>query len=87
MPVHHVGTSEENRVTPCKNRVVCKKRKALTESQTEILMETFQANTYPEGKELRQLAESFNVSKKKVQNWFSAKRRALVRIAVLPESE
>ena len=50
-------------------------------------METFQTNTYPEIKELRRLAESFNVSRKKVQNWFSAKRHALVNRGMLPESE
>ena len=92
MHVHYVYTcigtcaSEEIRVTP-KNRIVLKKSESWTESQTEILMATFQANVFPEIMELRRLAESFNVSRKKVQNWFSGERRKLVRRGMLPESE
>ena len=86
MHVHHVRTSEENRVTPT-NRIVRRKSQIWTESQLEILMATFQANVFPERKELRQLAESFNVSKSKVHNWFGDQRRQLVRRGMLPESE
>ena len=81
-----VGTSEENCSTP-KNRIVRKKSKPWTESQLEILMETFQANAHLKGKELHQLAESLSVSEKRVKEWFSGKRRTLARRAMLPESE
>ena len=81
-----VGTSEENCATS-KNQIVRKKSNPWTENQLEILMEAFQANLYPEIEELHQLAESLNVSNKKVQNWFSGKRRTLAGREMFPESE
>ena len=52
-------------------------------------METFQSSGYgfPERKEMDQLADFFNVSKRKVENWFSAKRRTLAKRGMLPLSE
>ena len=65
------------------------KSKQWTESQTEILIKIFQdsAYAYPKRKEIDQLAESFNVSIKQVENWFTAKRRTLARRGMLPLSE
>ena len=84
----HVGTREKNCLTS-ENPIFSMKSKRWTESQAEILMKTFQASAYayPESNELDQLAVSFNVSKKEVENWFTAKRRTLARRGLLPKSE
>ena len=83
-----LDTSEENGLTP-KNPIFGMKRKHWTENQAEILMKTFKASAYgyPERKELDQLAESLNVSKKRVENWFSHMRFRLAKRGMLPQSE
>ena len=83
-----VGTSEENCLT-FKNSVFGMKRQHWTENQSEMLMKTFQASAYayPERKVLDQLAESLNVSKKRVENWFSHMRCKLAKRGMLPQSE
>ena len=78
----HLGTSKENCLTS-KNPIFKMKCKQWTENETEIPMKTFQASAYAylERKELNQLAESFNVSKKGIENWFSAKHHTLYQAA------
>ena len=84
----YVGTSEDKCLTS-KSPIFSMKSKQWTESQTEILMKTFQdsAYAYPKRKEIDQLAESLNVSIKQVENWFTTKRRTLARRGMLPLSE
>ena len=64
-----------------------RKRNKLTESQTEVLMKHFQVNAYPERKEIDQLAKSFNVNRKKIENWFGTKRLKLAREGMMSRSE
>ena len=82
-----LGTSEKSCST-FKKLISSRKSKQWTESQTEILLKTFQASAYAysERKELDQLADSFSVSRKKVENWFTNKRRNLAR-RMSPPSE
>ena len=82
----HGGTLERNFSTT-KHPVFPKKSNKFTKSQTEILMKSFQATAYPKIKEIDQLAKSFNVSKKKIENWFSNKRFQLERKGMFSQSE
>ena len=63
--------------------------KQFSENQKKILMKSFQASVrgYPETKETNQLAELFNVSKKKVREWFRYQRHMLARTGMLPQGE
>ena len=85
-----LGTSEENCVIT-QNPIFRKKRtcKLFAENETEILMKVFQASVhgYPERKEKDQLAELFNVSKRKITDWFKYQRRVLARTGMMPQSE
>ena len=83
-----VGTNEEDCLT-FRNPIFGMKRQHWTENQAEILMKTFQASAYayPERKVLDQLAESLNVSKKRVENWFSHTRCRLAKRGMLAKSE
>ena len=82
----HVGATQQECQTG-RHPNLCMKHKRWTESQTELLMKSFQANAYPGKKELDQLTKSCNSSKKMIQNWFSAKRLKETRKGMLPESE
>ena len=84
----HLGTSEENSLI-CKNPIFDMKYKYFAENQKEILMKSFQASVrgYPEMKEIDQLAEFFNVGKRKVKDWFRYQRRLLAAAGMLPQSE
>ena len=81
-----VGKPEESFST-AKHAILIKKINQWTENQTETLEKTFQTTVYPEGKEFDQLAKSFNVSRKRIENWFSAKRRKVAREGMLSLSE
>ena len=50
-------------------------------------MQIFQHNPYPRREELLQLAKLFNTSSRRVESWFSTKRRGESRDGKLPESE
>ena len=84
----HLGTSEEDCLIS-KSAIFSRKRKHFAENEKEILMKSFQASVcgYAETKEIDQLAEILNVSKKTIQNWFSSQRRVLKRAGLLPQSE
>ena len=42
----------------------------MTPTQTQTLMKIFRGKTYLSKEEVRQLAMSLNVTKKKIENWF-----------------
>ena len=67
--------------------ILGKKRKAWTQSQTEILSKSFQSNVYPARKEILQLAKSLGVSEKRVQNWFGTKRHKERKEGTLAKGE
>ena len=62
-------------------------REVWTKGQKEILTKSFQANVYPERKEVLQLVTSFNVTKKRVENWFSFMRRKKKEMGTLMNTE
>ena len=82
----HVGTHKENRST-ANDAMIIKKINQWTKSQTEILEKTFQTTAYPERKEIDQLANSFNVRSKKIENWFGNKRCNLANKGMFHQSE
>ena len=49
-------------------------RKVLTQYQRRKLMEAFETNPYPEGQEIRQLAESLKISECKIRRWYDYTR-------------
>ena len=59
----------------------------LTPTQEQILMETFHANAYPEKEQMEHLAMSLNITKKKVESWFSNMRRKKVAEGLLKKGE
>ena len=59
----------------------------LTPSQTQILMETFQANAYPKKEQMDHLAMSLNITKSKVKNWFGNMRHKKVAEGLLKRGE
>ena len=63
------------------------KWKKMTETQTQTLMETFQAKEYPTNEEKYQLAKSLNLTIKKVKNWFNYIRGRKVAKERLNQSE
>ena len=84
----HLGLSEEDcLISKCP--IFSVKRKNFAENEKGILMKSFQASVcgYLEIKERDQLAEILNVSKKKVENWFSYQRCVLEKAGMLPQSE
>ena len=50
----------------------------MTPSQTRILMDKFQANAYLRKEEIHQLAMSLNTTRKRINNWFSHRRRKVL---------
>ena len=61
--------------------------KRMTANQTLILMEKFRAKAYLRREETYELSLSLNISKKRIQNWFSSRRRGKVAHGLLYESE
>ena len=59
----------------------------LTTTQTQRLMETFEANAYPKIERMDHLAMSLNITKKKVENWFGYMRRKKVAKGLLKKGE
>ena len=68
----HVG-SEKNFLLPGLCSILGIKRK--TESQVEVLMESFRADPYPRKKDIDQLADSLNISEKSIYWWFGNMRK------------
>ena len=50
--------------------IIGKRKKRMTEYQTQTLMKYFQANPYMEIEEKHQLARSFNISANAIARWF-----------------
>ena len=67
--------------------VKCPKIRQKTERELKILLESFEANTYPVIKEKRELAKSLNTTLKAIDNWFGYMRRKKSRDGTLERSE
>ena len=59
----------------------------LTEYQSQILMERFQANPYLRKEEKCQLAESLNITKEKIKVWFDYRRSKAKTKSLLSKGE
>ena len=62
-------------------------RKYMTPSQNQILMKKFQEKTFLDKEEKYQLSKSLNISKIRIDNWFSHMRRKERRGELFNERE
>ena len=62
-------------------------RTKMTPPQTQMLMETFQANAYPKKEQMNHLAMSLNITKNKVETWFSNMRHKKVAKGLLKKGD
>ena len=59
----------------------------MAETQTNILMERFQANAFPTKEQMLQLAGSLNSTIKRINTWFKKMRRKNIAEGLLKRSE
>lgn len=59
----------------------------MTPTQTQKLMEIFQANAYPKNEQMAHLAMSLNITKRKVEGWFGHMRKKKVAEGLLKKGE
>ena len=54
----------------------------MTESQVQILMESFKTNPYPRKEHKHQLSESLNITQKNIEKWFDYMRHKKLKEGV-----
>ena len=58
--------------------------RSMTKTEVDILLESFKTDPYPRKEEKNRLAESLNISRRKIELWFSNMRK---KKGVLKKSE
>ena len=76
-----------NGLSPALDTYMTTVRTQMTPTQTKTLMEKFQSNPYLSRKEIRHLALSLNITKKRIENWFNYRRHRKVGEGLLDQSE